>query len=246
MKRKIYSLCILLLFSSMAFSQTKGRVTYRIISEQLTSDENDTSRKTFVKVMNNMSAIRDSIALNLDFNKLESIFYVDENTNIGLSDRNGYSSIMRSLNWYYRNDGTKTALERINSDKIYLVNSKTTDVIWNITNERKMIGKYNCIKAKTIVSAYTMTRGLFKKEIEAWFCPEIPIGLGPKNYGGLPGLIMELTDGKLKYYVKSLNLNPDFEIEIKKSVKGKLISQEEFFKAQPMITRENIKEYINN
>ena len=29
----------------------------------------------------------------------------------------------------------------------------------------------------------------------AWFTPEIPVSTGPAMYGGLPGLILEISDG---------------------------------------------------
>jgi GLPGLI family protein len=130
-------------------------------------------------------------------------------------------------------------------DKTYYVQSKTTDLVWQISNEKKKIGNYTCIKAITKVEDKISTRGVYTKLIEAWFSPEIPIRLGPNNYGGLPGLIMELKEGKFTYYVKNINIEPDFEIRIEKP-KGKVITQKEFFDRIPTITRGNIKEYIDN
>ena len=228
----------------LSFSQTKGRVIYKIATEPPASDKNDSSRKTFVEFLNSMSEIRDSIPFNLDFDKRESVFYVDTETNLGLSDKQGYESIIKTFNFYYRNEDTKKAVERIIAERTYLVESKTSDVVWNITNEQKIIGNYTCIKATTTITGYTATRGVFNKTIEAWFAPSIALSLGPKNYGGLPGLIMELTDMKFTYYVNSMDLDPDFEIEVKKPTRGKTVSREEYYEMQPRISRENVRELI--
>jgi GLPGLI family protein len=36
----------------------------------------------------------------------------------------------------------------------------------------------------------------------AWYCPELPYLLGPTNFAGLPGSILELQKGKTLYNVK--------------------------------------------
>src|SRR5690625_6130896 len=108
-----------------------------------------------------------------------------------------------------------------------------------------MIGHYTCMKATTNGSGYTATRGVFNKTVEAWFAPSIALPLGPKNYGGLPGLIMELTDMKFTYYVNSMNLEPDFDLEVKKPTRGKTISREEYYEMQTRIFREYLKELID-
>lgn len=244
MKLNVVYLFLFLILPNLSFSQTKGRVVYKIATEPPASDENDSSRKTFVEFLNSMSEIRDSIPFNLDFDKRESVFYVDTETNLGLSDKQGYESIIKTFNFYYRNGDTKKAVEKIIAERTYLVESKTSDIVWNITNEQKTIGNYTCIKATTTVSGYTATRGVFNKTVEAWFAPSIALPLGPNNYGGLPGLIMELTDMKFTYYVNSMSLEPDFDMEMKKPTRGKTMSREEYYEMQPKMSRENLRGYI--
>ena len=65
-------------------------------------------------------------------------------------------------------------------------------------------------------------------------------------YGNLPGLIMELIDGKLTYYVDSMDLNPKFKIQIDKPNNGKKISKKDYLSRQPKITKDNFEEYIGN
>jgi GLPGLI family protein len=44
--------------------------------------------------------------------------------------------------------------------------------------------------------------------ITAWYTPEIPVNQGPENYWGLPGLILEINDGKTVILCSKIVLNP--------------------------------------
>lgn len=39
----------------------------------------------------------------------------------------------------------------------------------------------------------------------AWYCPEIPVPLGPTRYSGLPGLILELHENEIGYIVDKID-----------------------------------------
>ena len=67
--------------------------------------------------------------------------------------------------------------------------------------------------------------------VTAWYTPEIPVSQGPEGYWGLPGLILEVNDGKTIILCSKVVLNPKEKIEIKASTKGKVISQKEFDEA---------------
>ena len=64
--------------------------------------------------------------------------------------------------------------------------------------------------------------------ITAWYSPEIPINQGPENYWGLPGLILEVNDGKTIILCSKIVLNSKEKVEIKESTNGKVISQKEY------------------
>ena len=64
--------------------------------------------------------------------------------------------------------------------------------------------------------------------ITAWYSPEIPINQGPENYWGLPGLILEVNDGKTIILCSKIVLNSKEKAEIKESTNGKVISQKEY------------------
>jgi GLPGLI family protein len=64
--------------------------------------------------------------------------------------------------------------------------------------------------------------------ITAWYTPEIPISQGPENYWGLPGLILEVSDGKTVVLCSKIVMNSKEKVEIKASTNGKVISQKEY------------------
>ena len=64
--------------------------------------------------------------------------------------------------------------------------------------------------------------------ITAWYCPEIPINQGPENYWGLPGLILEVNDGKTIMLCTKIVMNTKEKVEIKPATKGKQVTQSEY------------------
>ena len=47
-------------------------------------------------------------------------------------------------------------------------------------------------------------------------------------YGGLPGLILEVNDGKQTMLCKKIVINPKNKVTIKEPAKGKVVTQERF------------------
>jgi GLPGLI family protein len=64
--------------------------------------------------------------------------------------------------------------------------------------------------------------------ITAWYTPEIPVNQGPEGYWGLPGLILEVNDGKTIILCSKVVLNLKEKAEIKAATKGKVVSQKEY------------------
>jgi GLPGLI family protein len=64
--------------------------------------------------------------------------------------------------------------------------------------------------------------------ITAWYTPEIPVNQGPESYWGLPGLILEVNDGKTTILCSKVVLNPKDKADIKAPTNGKSISQKEY------------------
>ena len=64
--------------------------------------------------------------------------------------------------------------------------------------------------------------------VTAWYCPEIPVNQGPDEYWGLPGLIMEVNDGKTVIMCSKLVMNVKDKMEIKAPTGGDKVTQKEF------------------
>jgi GLPGLI family protein len=64
--------------------------------------------------------------------------------------------------------------------------------------------------------------------ITAWYTPEIPVSQGPESYWGLPGLILEVNDGKTVILCSKIVLNAKEKAEIKAPKTGKVISQKDY------------------
>ncbi|WP_323755678.1 GLPGLI family protein [Roseivirga sp.] len=138
--------------------------------------------------------------------------------------------------------------------KPFLVQSELKNREWQLTNETKKIGNYNAQKAifseiveRTVISfdnddkESTVTSDTIN--IEAWFTPEIPVSQGPDDFWGLPGLIMEISDGKLTYLCTKVILNPEEGVKIKKPSKGKKVTPEELKVIQDEKTKEMMEKY---
>jgi GLPGLI family protein len=85
----------------------------------------------------------------------------------------------------------------------YVLEDKGIDFGWRITEERKSIGGYECIKA--------VSKPFRGRVYEAWFAPAIPISNGPWKLCGLPGLILEAADqsGEVAFIFEGLKLLPE-------------------------------------
>jgi GLPGLI family protein len=64
--------------------------------------------------------------------------------------------------------------------------------------------------------------------ITAWYAPEIPVNQGPEKYWGLPGLILEVNDGKTTILCSKIVLNPKDKAVIKEPGSGQVVSQKEY------------------
>lgn len=142
--------------------------------------------------------------------------------------------------------------------KEFLIKDSLTTYKWQMGSETRLIGGYNCFKATAVIPASKTDfrnfqakkeeekkEGEVKKEekstnfmdsfdmpkeitITAWYTPEIPINQGPEGYWGLPGLILEVNDGKTVILCSKVVLNSKDKVEIKAPNKGKEISQKEY------------------
>lgn len=106
--------------------------------------------------------------------------------------------------------------------KKYLIVDSVKTYVWRPTGESKKIGNFTCYRA-TAMSAE-------KRDLDAWYTPEIAVSGGPEGYGGLPGMILELDidHGANHFLMVEFVAMPD--LVIKAPSGGKKISRKEFDK----------------
>ena len=193
----------------------------------------------------------------LNFDKTASIYKEEEKLDAP-GQQNGGMRMMSSMlgggGTYYKNVKEKTySVDREFMGKEFLVKDSLPKLQWKMESETKQIGGYTCYKATAVKAVNQSDFRNFrpKKEEEkkaedkatnlmdnlempkevtvtAWYAPEIPVNQGPESYWGLPGLILEVSDGKTVILCSKIVLNPKEKTVIKAPTKGKVIGQKEY------------------
>lgn len=197
----------------------------------------------------------------LNFNKEESLFYEEEKLDAmsGATDSWGKN--------FARGEQYKNVKENalVQNQEFYgknfLVKDNLQEIKWVMGSEQRQIGQYMCFKATAIVPTNELAWYDFSwsrlrnrapqdgsepeiqmTQIEAWYTPQIPVGHGPGEFWGLPGLILEVSAGGTTMLCSKLILNPDEEIEIEAPDKGKEITKVDY--QQTVMTK--MQEMIDN
>lgn len=115
--------------------------------------------------------------------------------------------------------------------RTFLIKDTPSSLKWRLTDERSEFLGYLCQKAVAQRDSLT---------VEAWFTPQIPVSVGPGLYGGLPGLILVLTEGEgtRTYTAKEVSLGALAEGSLTPPDKGKEVTRA----AYDEIVREKMKE----
>jgi GLPGLI family protein len=138
--------------------------------------------------------------------------------------------------------------------KRFLVKDKLKDFKWELSSETKNIGNYTCYKASfskeventnMIIENGKSVEEKIKETIitTAWYTTQVSISNGPGNYQGLPGLILEINDGKKIIVCTEIILNPSEKISIQEPKKGKVVSQKKYIKIQKEKSDEMIEKF---
>lgn len=155
----------------------------------------------------------------------------------------------------YKNIADKSYVnKREISGKRFLIKDTLERFEWEMTGETKNIGNYTCYKATKTRKKNKTVRSMVDGEVEekkeeviietvAWYTPQIPISNGPEKYWGLPGLILEIQDGKQTIVCTEIVINPSEKIEIKVPKKGKKVSQKEFEEIMDAHTKEMMERF---
>ena len=152
--------------------------------------------------------------------------------------------------------------------KKFLVKDKLLELKWKMGTESKQIGQYMCFKATASIPTedltwYTFSWGDLRRQaqkqedavnaqteepevqmtqVEAWYTPQIPVGHGPGEFWGLPGLILEVSAGNTIMLCSKIVMNPQEKVIIEAPDKGKVITKA----AYQTTIREKMREMRDN
>ncbi len=159
----------------------------------------------------------DPVYYSLLVDSVQSIYQIDEEK---LTTQDfSWRREKRIIHTNYRNKRKLDNIEILG--KAFVFDEDLPRIKWKIMNEIKEVAGYVCMKAVT-------TDTIKNQVVVAWFTSEIPISIGPDNYYGLPGLILEISknDGSALITATEVSLkNINKPILIPKK-KGKKITTE--------------------
>lgn len=195
-------ICIVLLTNSNSFCQMlpqSGSVIYSIKSDPAKIFKNAQLPIEMQKVINKLDNEIPSLEFELKFNKKNSFFSMKPSMN---QDDSGYikklAIISTQGNSLFFSDLDKKLIIKQTSflDKNYLIHIPMNSIKWKLINEQKKIGDYICYKAITTKETNGPLKEKFKSITHTvWYCPSITFNYGPYEIAGLPGLVLEFSNG---------------------------------------------------
>ncbi|MEM1339591.1 MAG: GLPGLI family protein [Bacteroidota bacterium] len=230
MKLYLHYFVFIFLVGSIQLSRTQpsadlaGIITYKYKPNML--ENNDVGLNG---IFNELDKQAENISFSLIFKGFESFFEVEgsmENDYAPIAM--SYANAIISKGKYYTNLQENEVVREFETlgEKFLISSEISISSDWVLTKETKKIGNFLCFKAlkqKTIENSIKKT----DFEIIAWYTPELPVRFGPRDYNGLPGLILELTDTHFTFYVEKVQILNEKTVEMKR-IKGKSLSYDEY------------------
>lgn len=202
----------------------------------------------------------------LTFNKEESVYKQDEELSKPQVGGGEFQVVMigtgGGTDVLYKNTKEQRFSQQVDTyGKIFLVKDNIEKIDWKLGSESKFIGDYQCYKAtytKMVPKVREVLRSaddekedidldtepeMEERTVTAWYTPQIPVNNGPDDYQGLPGLILEIHDGKLTIICSKIVLNPKEKVEINEPTKGKEVKQEKYEEIMEKKAKEMMERY---
>jgi len=274
--KNLPKLCFLL-FSATLFGQDfYGKVEYQTIQNKSKKETVSVSKESEKEAAEDAitgidkeafeEAMKKAFQKNylLTFNKTEALF---EEVVALEKPKPGQGGVSFSVSVSMSGDGdkymnTKDKISYTEEDIFgdeFVIKDSLPKIAWQITNETKIIGDYNCVKAtyiepvsKNDLEAYNRQQEKIKngkttlfemkkpepKTITAWYTSEIPVSFGPNGVWGLPGLILQLENENYIYFCTKVSIKNNETVKIKIPNSGKVISKKEYEKYEKKMQKQ--------
>ena len=211
--------------SSFCRSQS-GAVEYKVVVDQVI----ESNKPEVLDFIGKIKKIANEQKFKLLFNGDKSSF-----SEIGImSSEDSYNLKMSKIaSSAYSSDGEvyydkKNNEEFLKKSNGILIKNTNTILKWEVTADSKTISNYKCYRAVLEIPFVNSKGQSGIQKITAWFAPSLPYSFGPKDFHGLPGLILELNDIRSTFLVTKISLD-DKELTID-FPKGKTVTKEDYEK----------------
>ena len=217
------------------------------MKEQITARLTKLNQKTYILDFNkNTSSYKEEVALKTPKSNVSST---------GVRVVSLFSGAGGTTDVYFKNLKENRFVNQTEiSGKRFLVQDILNDFKWELSSETKNIGEYTCYKAtfsKDVEKiSMNIVNGTSKKTTQkdsivttAWYTPQIPISNGPKDYQGLPGLILEINDGTTVMVCTEIILDKSKNAVINEPKKGKKVSLKEYRKIKKKKSDEMLERF---
>ncbi|MEM0542230.1 GLPGLI family protein [Flavobacterium sp. j3] len=219
-------LFIFFFLSSIAFSQSKLELTYKVKSYGKPLEFDSTIKPEILPYLISMEKELEDLTFTLQIKGNESLWFLNNRDKFPTSHMG--QSFAGNTSYYFDANAQEYLTQENFFSNLFLISKKPKKINWELVDETKTILGYECKKA--IYKETKEIKGENKEFItEAWYCPKLSYKIGPKDFGGLNGLILELTDKRRQFYCTEILEGAKTSLFIlEKPNKGKPIKEEEF------------------
>ena len=269
-KNLLLSICLIFTITTIRSQDFQGKAIYQTKSSLDVDFSGSGMPADRVKRIKEMMKSQLEKTYVLTFNKTASIYKEEAKLDQNGGRRGGMRFMMMGGSGsgkYYKNTQLKKlSKEQELSGKNFLIKDDLTSYEWKMEEETKMIGKNLCFKATTVIEVPERSTNIRfgrrnnnddEKESEeeeikmeqvivtAWYTLNIPVNHGPGDYWGLPGLILEISDGNTQILCTKIVMNPKKKEAISEPTKGKKVTQKEFDQIQTQKMKEMRERFRN-
>jgi GLPGLI family protein len=215
-----------LFFSGIVFSQSKLELTYKVKSYGKPLEFDTTIQPELMPYLVLMEKQLEDLIYTLQVKGKESLWFLNDRYTYPASHMG--QSYAGNTSYYFDANVEEYLTQEEFLGNLFLISKKSKEVNWELIDETKIILGYECKKA--IYKETKEIKGVNKEFVtEAWYCPKLNYKIGPQDFGGLDGLILELTDRRRKFYcTEILEAAKTSLFIIEKPNKGKPIKEEEY------------------
>lgn len=226
--KKIIVIIICFTYLNLHSQISSGKIIYNVLTQDIESNLKDPKSllldKLIVENARKQSFILEFNKNKSSFTKIEKLAQPSHKEKLVESIASGF---LTTPNNYFLDQDAENYL--LQTDEGILIQKPFKSLNWEILKESKMVDHYLCYKAtcnKVIINMKGEEKNI---SVIAWFAPSLPYHFGPKEFYGLPGLILELEEGKTTFYATEVSL-----LDLKKEIefpRGKTITDEEYRKS---------------